>query len=373
MINWKSILSSFNDKPTLLEWLKKVEKALKESVLTSVLTDTKDGKTAFTFKFEDGTQITTDYIQTQGADGISITGIDTISDEVVGTQTITKIRVNLSNGEYEEVPVYAENGKVDFSEYPFIKTVKGETPFYFKPHTWYAVFGYNSLGSLTQLRYVNKSGSVDGYYGVVFGGNSEGTSNAIIYTADNRYTLMRNVDRVISTTDEKLSITLCEIDGLLNLVKGDKGDKGDTGATGPQGPKGDKGDTGATGPQGPKGDKGDTGATGPQGPAGEAAKKSYIHYIEVTYTGTGLKNGKFYLTVKSDSADKITRIQDISMFKLIAVNGYYYDGTNGYNIYTISTINGFYVTYYDTLEKLDKSVKIAAPETSLNDNVIEVG
>ena len=247
MINWKSILSSFNDKPTLLEWLKLVEKALKESVLTNVLTDTKDGKTAFTFKFEDGTEITTDYIQTQG---VSITGIDTISDEVVGTQTITKLRVNLSNGEYEEVPVYAENGKVDFSEYPFIKTVKGETPFYFKPHTWYAVFGYNSLGSLTQLRYVNQSGSMDGYYGFVFGGNSEGTSDAIIYTADNRYVHMRNVDRVISTTDEKLSITLCEIDGLLNLIKGDKGDKGDTGATGPQGPAGPKGD---------KGDKGDTG------------------------------------------------------------------------------------------------------------------
>ena len=61
---------------------------------------------------------------------------------------------------------------------------------------------------------------------------------------------------------------------------------------------------------------------------GEAAKKSYIHYITVTYTGTGLKSGKFYVTTKSDSADKITRIQDISMFKLIAVNGYYYDGTN---------------------------------------------
>ena len=69
MINWKSILSSFNDKPTLLEWLKLVEKALKESVLTNVLTDTKDGKTAFTFKFEDGTEIKTDYIQTQGDTG----------------------------------------------------------------------------------------------------------------------------------------------------------------------------------------------------------------------------------------------------------------------------------------------------------------
>ena len=58
------------------------------------------------------------------------------------------------------------------------------------------------------------------------------------------------------------------------------------------------------------------------------------------------------------------------MFKLIAVNGYYYDGTNGYNIYSISTVNGFYVSYYDTEEK---SVKITAAETHLDDNVIEVG
>ena len=71
MINWKSILSSFNDNLTLLEWLKQVEKALKESILTDVLTDTKDDKIAFIFKFEDDTEIKTDYIQTapQGPQG----------------------------------------------------------------------------------------------------------------------------------------------------------------------------------------------------------------------------------------------------------------------------------------------------------------
>ena len=107
MINWKSILSSFNDKPTLLEWLKLVEKALKESVLTNVLTDTKDEKTARTFKFEDGTEIKTDYIRTQGgtgpqgetgAAGVSVTGIEEVSDEIVGDQTLTTIRIHYSNG-----------------------------------------------------------------------------------------------------------------------------------------------------------------------------------------------------------------------------------------------------------------------------------
>lgn len=127
MINWKSMLSSFNDKPTLLEWLKLVEKALKESVLTNVLTDTKDGKTAFTFKFEDGTEITTDYVQTQGPQGpigeigatgatgpqgVSVTGVEEVCEHVEGNQTVTTIRINYSNGTSNEIPIYAENGNV---------------------------------------------------------------------------------------------------------------------------------------------------------------------------------------------------------------------------------------------------------------------
>lgn len=81
MINWKSILSSFNDKPTLLEWLKQVEKALKESVLTNVLTDVKNGKTAFIFKFADGTEIRTDYVQTNGFPYIHNVRIDITKEE----------------------------------------------------------------------------------------------------------------------------------------------------------------------------------------------------------------------------------------------------------------------------------------------------
>ena len=111
MINWKSILSSFNDKPTLLEWLKMVEKALKESVLTNVLTDTKDGKTSFIFKFEDGTEIRTDYVQTKGDPGAtSITGVEEVSYEVIGNQTATTLRIYLSDGTFDDVVVYAKNG-----------------------------------------------------------------------------------------------------------------------------------------------------------------------------------------------------------------------------------------------------------------------
>lgn len=222
MINWKSILSSFNDKPTLLEWLKLVEKALKESVLTSVTTeqDADKSNTKLIFNFEDGTQIETGFFPTKGkdaaeiisatsmyigttsglsksrvtfgksdnrsfytdilvkagkaiesftsavkevtdentvntitvnyddktnntfevssargkqgaagatgatgaigpagptgpkgADGVSITGIDTVSDEVVGDETLTTLRAHYSNSTTDEFVVTAKNGK----------------------------------------------------------------------------------------------------------------------------------------------------------------------------------------------------------------------------------------------------------------------
>lgn len=60
MINWKSILSAFDDKPTLLQWLKLVEKALQESVLETVtVNDTGNSAISFTFTFADGTSLTT--------------------------------------------------------------------------------------------------------------------------------------------------------------------------------------------------------------------------------------------------------------------------------------------------------------------------
>ena len=80
MINWQSILSSFDDKPTLLEWLKKVQKALNESALTTVTTtQEKAGKVnsiTLSFNFQDGTKITAPAFTVQdGADGVGITDI----------------------------------------------------------------------------------------------------------------------------------------------------------------------------------------------------------------------------------------------------------------------------------------------------------
>ena len=120
MINWKSILSSFNDKPTLLEWLKLVEKALKESVLNDVTINQNGGDIAFTFNFEDGTSITTPKVTLpkgdkgdkgdKGEQGKSVTRFDTIGSEVVGDETLTTIRANYSDSSFSEFIVNAKNG-----------------------------------------------------------------------------------------------------------------------------------------------------------------------------------------------------------------------------------------------------------------------
>lgn len=80
MINWQSILSSFDDKPTLLEWLKKVQKALNESALTTVtVTQEKAGRVntiTLTFNFQDGTKIVAPAFTVQdGKDGEGITNL----------------------------------------------------------------------------------------------------------------------------------------------------------------------------------------------------------------------------------------------------------------------------------------------------------
>lgn len=80
MINWQSILSSFDDKPTLLEWLKKVQKALNESALTTVtVTQEKAGKVnsiTLTFNFQDGTKIVAPaFTVSDGKDGTGITDL----------------------------------------------------------------------------------------------------------------------------------------------------------------------------------------------------------------------------------------------------------------------------------------------------------
>ena len=58
MINYETILSSFDDKMTLMQWLKKVEEALKDGGLSSVtLSQPADNKVIFHFVFADGSEV----------------------------------------------------------------------------------------------------------------------------------------------------------------------------------------------------------------------------------------------------------------------------------------------------------------------------
>lgn len=108
MINWKTILSSFDDKPTLMQWLKIVEKALENASLESVTAKTApNNAVAFEFKFADGSTVTSTAANLE-AKGIS--GIEEVSDEIVGNQTLTTLRVYYTDGTTDEFPVYAENG-----------------------------------------------------------------------------------------------------------------------------------------------------------------------------------------------------------------------------------------------------------------------
>lgn len=124
MINYDSILSAFDGKPTLLQWLKLVKKALDESVLKDITLKQDGASVVFTFNFEDGTSLSTPAVTLpkgdtgakgdkgdKGEQGVSVTGVDEVSNEVVGTQTLTTLRFNFSNGTNNEVVVHAENGK----------------------------------------------------------------------------------------------------------------------------------------------------------------------------------------------------------------------------------------------------------------------
>lgn len=159
MINYDSILSAFDGKPTLLQWLKMVKKALDESILKSVDITQNGEKVVFTFNFEDGTSISTPEVTLPKGDkgdkgdngvsvvsftfdsyqvlanntettykmtlsngtetnfviyaknGVRITGINTLSDEVVGNETLTTLRANYSDDTSDEFVVKAKNGK----------------------------------------------------------------------------------------------------------------------------------------------------------------------------------------------------------------------------------------------------------------------
>lgn len=116
MINYETILSSYDDKITLLEWLKKVEEALADASLSSVeVVQSASDKAYFKFIFADGTYLVSPQLTlplgpvgpqgpigergeagrdgedgTDGADGVSVTN--------VSVNASNHLIVTLSNG-----------------------------------------------------------------------------------------------------------------------------------------------------------------------------------------------------------------------------------------------------------------------------------
>lgn len=76
MINKETIISVYDEKLTLLQWLKSVNKALDEAVLTNVEIEQRGNATfVFVFTFEDGTQVESNEIivnQGESVNGASI-------------------------------------------------------------------------------------------------------------------------------------------------------------------------------------------------------------------------------------------------------------------------------------------------------------
>lgn len=117
MINYDSILSAFDGKPTLLQWLKMVKKALDESILKNINITQNGQKVVFTFNFEDGTSISTPEVTLpkgdkgdKGDKGADIVRIETTGSAVVGVNTESTIRVELSDGSIKQFKTYAKNG-----------------------------------------------------------------------------------------------------------------------------------------------------------------------------------------------------------------------------------------------------------------------
>lgn len=82
MINDNTILSSFNDRPTLLEWLKKVEEALKSDTATGVSVENPSVNSyIFKITFADGKTIASDTIRFPD----SVKGVSILNNHLVLT------------------------------------------------------------------------------------------------------------------------------------------------------------------------------------------------------------------------------------------------------------------------------------------------
>lgn len=127
MINKNTILSAFDDKGTLLKWLKKVEKALKESVLTSVeVIKVTDTRAIIKFIFADSTSITTpEFTLPKGEKGDKGDGLELLSSIYSNTPSFISSNPARNFNISTTVDFYLSNGETVTVPTTFISTLKG--------------------------------------------------------------------------------------------------------------------------------------------------------------------------------------------------------------------------------------------------------
>lgn len=210
MINYETILSSFDDKMTLMQWLKKVEKALKDGGLSSVtLSQPASNKVIFHFVFADGSEVDSPVIDLPaGPQGIQ------------GPQGLQGIQ-GPAGPQGPQGPK-GEDGE-DGSSVRILPNAEACTQL---GDGYVDSLGYLQVLTNLDPRTFTESGLIRGPQG------PQGPQG----------------------------------------IQGPQGEQGPQGVQGPQGLQGPQGETGATGPQGEQGVQGPQGPQGVQGPAGPAGQ-----------------------------------------------------------------------------------------------------
>lgn len=185
----------------------------------------------------------------QGPEGVSVTGIEEVSNTVVGNQTITTIRVHYSNGTFDDLPIYAKNGEgPDTVKDPFITgqhmLSRGES-LRILDNKMYFIQCFDNTDNLVKFSVNGASKVVKGEFALIISGNYVsslvGKNLAIVQTGSvvlselAKTTINVNTVSTLSSDDR---IGYYEVDGTLEAFRGKDGAPG---PVGPQGPAGKDG------------------------------------------------------------------------------------------------------------------------------------
>lgn len=182
----------------------------------------------------------------QGPEGVSVTGIEEVSNAVVGNQTITTIRVYYSNGTFDDLPIYAKNGAVpETTKDPFINGhlkagVNESIDTTSAKNKIYYMQCYDNSGNLQKFTVSGVSKSVTGEFAMVIFGKDYTNSLAIVQTGSAIISeLAKTTSRVKGfIPSQGHYLAWYEIDGTLEAFRGKDGAPG---PAGPQGPAGKDG------------------------------------------------------------------------------------------------------------------------------------